>query len=79
VVCGSEGLDSERILRETDASELMEGLYVKVEEGGCVVERYKLVREIFLQAVDSAGDHWLERRLIPNQLRPGVDLFAEEP
>ena len=43
------GLDVERQLRETDASDLMEGLYIKVEENGCVVDRMKYVRASFLQ------------------------------
>jgi hypothetical protein len=64
---------------ETDASDAMEGLYVKVEEDGRVVERYKLVRESFLTTVQASDSHWLERPIVPNQLRPGVDLFWDEP
>ncbi|HEV2861510.1 MAG TPA: RNA ligase family protein [Pyrinomonadaceae bacterium] len=75
-VCESKGLDPARALRETDASGLMEGLYVKAEDDARVVERFKFVRASFLQAVDESGDHWLNRPVIPNQLREGVDLFA---
>jgi hypothetical protein len=75
-VCASRKLDAERALRETDHSGLMEGLYLKVEEGGRVTERFKFVRSSFLQAVDESGDHWLNRPIIPNQLREGVDIFA---
>jgi len=75
-VCESKGLDAERALRETDPSGGMEGLYIKVEEGGRVVERFKFVRGSFLQAVEESGDHWLNRPVIPNQLREGVDIFA---
>jgi hypothetical protein len=78
-VCDSEGLELERVLRETDPSDAMEGLYVKVEEDGRVVERYKLVRESFLTTVQASDSHWLERPIVPNQLRPGVDLFWDEP
>ncbi|HVG19836.1 MAG TPA: RNA ligase family protein [Blastocatellia bacterium] len=75
-VCESRNLDSARALRETDSSGLMEGLYLKVEEGGRVTERFKFVRDSFLQAVGESGDHWLNRPIIPNQLREGVDIFA---
>jgi len=79
LACESRGLDPERALRETDSSGLMEGLYVKVEEGGRVAERFKLVRASFHQAVDDSGDHWLNRPVIPNRLREGADLFARRP
>jgi hypothetical protein len=54
----------------------MEGLYIKVEDAHKVIERFKFVRNTFLQAVDESGDHWLNRPIIPNQLREGVDIFA---
>ncbi|HEX8118328.1 MAG TPA: RNA ligase family protein, partial [Pyrinomonadaceae bacterium] len=75
-VCEARGLDAARALRETDGAGLMEGLYVKVEEGGRVVERFKFVRPSFTQAVDDSGEHWLNRPVIPNQLCEGVSLFA---
>ncbi|HEV2764056.1 MAG TPA: RNA ligase family protein [Pyrinomonadaceae bacterium] len=75
-VCESKGLDAGRALRETDPAGLMEGLYVKVEDGERVVGRFKFVRESFRQAVDDSGEHWLNRPVIPNRLREGVDLFA---
>jgi hypothetical protein len=52
--CRRRGLDPERAWRETDRSVLMEGLYVKVEEDGQVVRRYKYVRADFLTAVFAA-------------------------
>jgi hypothetical protein len=63
---------------QTDPSDLMEGLYLKVEEGGQVVERLKFVRRDFLTTIVDAGDHWRERPIIANLLRPGVDLYADE-
>jgi hypothetical protein len=70
------GLDPVRVLAETDATDLMEGLYVKHEAEGVVRGRYKFVRGDFLQrALD--GDHWLDRPLIPNGLAAGVDLFGQ--
>jgi hypothetical protein len=68
--------DPERVLRETDASDDMEGLYLKVEEEGRVAGRYKLVRHGFLTTVLDGGTHWLDRPIIPNGLRPDVDIFS---
>lgn len=58
--------DPERIARETDPSDLMEGLYIKVEEAGCVRARYKYVRADFLTVVHDSGTHWLRRPIVPN-------------
>lgn len=57
------------------SAETMEGLYVKHEERGTVLGRYKLVRPSFLQAVADSGEHWMDRPIEQNRLRPGVDLF----
>ncbi|MBQ4401847.1 MAG: RNA ligase family protein [Synergistaceae bacterium] len=62
------GLDPERSLKDTDLSGLMEGLYIKVEENGRVVDRMKFVRAEFLQQVDFSETHWIDRPIIPNQL-----------
>ena len=75
-VCEARGLDAARALRETDSAGLLEGLYIKVEDEGRVIERFKFVRPSFTQAVDDSGDHWLNRPVIPNRLREGVSLFA---
>lgn len=53
----------------------MEGLYIKIEEGGAVTGRFKYVRSTFLQTVLDAGNHWMDRPLLPNALRPGVTLW----
>jgi RNA ligase len=74
-LCAERGLDSERVLRETDTSGLMEGLYIKVEEQGRVTERYKYVRGGFLQAVFDSESHWMDRPLLPNALAPDRELF----
>ena len=63
-----QGLDVERQVRETDPSLTMEGLYIKVEEGGEVRERVKFVRNSFYQCVNASGSHWQQRPIIPNQL-----------
>lgn len=73
----SAGADPEFALaRETDDSDLSEGLYIKWEENGRVVDRYKWVRRDFIQAIKDSGSHWRDRPLVKNGLRPDVDLFA---
>jgi hypothetical protein len=66
----------ERVWKETDGSDLMEGLYVKDETNGTVAGRFKYVRADFLTAVLDSGGHWLRRPVLPNRLDDGVDLFA---
>ena len=73
------GFDEDRVIRETDSTNLMEGLYIKVEEDGMVKERYKFVRAQFLATVIKSESHWLQRPIVPNQLIEGIDLFAFQP
>jgi hypothetical protein len=70
------GLDAEEALHQTDASDRMEGLYIKVEEEGVVKERYKFVRGDFRSRVADSESHWLARPIVPNELMAGVDLFG---
>lgn len=74
-LCAERGLDVAQTLRESETNGLMEGLYIKVEEDGAVIERYKYVRGGFLQTVFDSESHWLDRPLLPNCLAPGVELF----
>ncbi len=67
-VCEKQGLDYERQLIGTDTSTTMEGLYIKVEEGGEVVFRVKYVRRGFTQCITESDVHWQNRPIIPNQL-----------
>ena len=71
----AEGLDPERLANETDPADEMEGLYIKVESGGLVTDRYKFVRASFLTSVVESGSHWLNRPIVPNRLAAGVDIF----
>jgi len=75
-ICLEQGLDVERSLKQTDQSTLMEGLYIKVEPQETVTARYKYVRSSFLTTIQQSEGHWLNRPIIPNQLRPGADLFT---
>lgn len=72
------GLDPATVRAETDPSDLMEGLYVKVEQDGAVVGRYKYIRANFLATVLQSGSHWLDRPIVPNGLREGRDIFGDE-
>lgn len=66
------GADPDVICRQTDASRTMEGIYIKVEQDGEVVDRMKFVRPTFLQTVETSDQKWLDRLIIPNKL--SVDL-----
>jgi hypothetical protein len=59
------------VRRQTDLSDLAEGLYIKVEEEGRVVARYKYVRQDFLTRVIDAESHWQSRPILPNQIARG--------
>lgn len=70
------GLDEDRQCRETDLSDTMEGLYIKIEEDGQVADRLKYVRASFTQTVDASQTHWLDRPIVPNRLScPTERLF----
>lgn len=71
-----EGHDLAASWRQADKSDLAEGLYIKVEENGVVTGRYKWVRADFVQAILDADIHHSRQPFIPNQLAPGVDLYA---
>ncbi len=75
----SAGLDPARVATETDPSDRMEGLYLKIEEDGRVVERLKFVRATFLQTVLDSGSHWHDRPILPNRLAPDAALFGPPP
>ncbi len=75
-LCATRNLDHMQVLKETDTSSLMEGLYIKIEEDGIVKERYKYVRASFLQTVFDSESHWMDRPLLPNSLKAGAELFS---
>jgi hypothetical protein len=75
-IARAQNLDRKRVASETDRSDLSEGLYIKAEQNGRVVGRYKFVRASFLTSVVDSGSHWHARPIVPNQLRAGIDLYA---
>ncbi|WP_033337970.1 RNA ligase family protein [Catenuloplanes japonicus] len=70
------GVDPDRAVAETDTGDDMEGLYLKHEEDGRVVARYKWVRAGFLQAVLDSGSHWADRPIVPNRLADPEVMYA---
>lgn len=68
----------EMVDRQTEDSDLAEGLYVKREEGCCVTGRFKFVRADFIQAITDADGHWQSRPILPNRLAEGIDIFAPD-
>ena len=72
-----QGLDVQKILNETDSSRLMEGLYIKVEEDGRVVDRLKYVRTSFLQNIAQSETRWLDRPIVPNRLSCDIGALFE--
>lgn len=71
--------NSARLSSETDPTNLMEGLYVKVEEYGVVKERYKWIRNGFLQSVIDSDSHWMDRPIVPNIMDDGCEVYKLNP
>lgn len=57
---------------QTDQSDLMEGLYIKLEDEETVTGRYKFVRASFLTTVMDSQSHWQSRPILKNRLAPGA-------
>ncbi|HUQ05514.1 MAG TPA: RNA ligase family protein [Kofleriaceae bacterium] len=74
-VAAESGVEAERAGLETDPADEAEGLYLKIEEDGVVVERLKWIRWSFLSSVLDSGSHWMSRPIVPNQLAPGVEIW----
>ena len=74
-----EGQPLDLVRQQTDLSDLAEGLYLKTESDGQVTGRYKWVRPDFVQTILDSGSHHSRRPVLPNQLAPGVDLYAPTP
>ncbi len=74
--CEKLGLRYDIALKETNKSNLMEGLYIKQESHHQVEDRFKFVRSDFLTSILDSETHWLDRPIIPNRLANGVNLFV---
>ena len=51
-----------------------EGLYLKIERGGVVVGRYKLVHDEFIQSIIDSDDHWKYKVMVKNILADNFDI-----
>lgn len=41
-----------------------------------VIDRFKYVRNSFLNTILDSETHWINRTIIPNKLKEGLDLFS---
>ncbi len=69
------GVSWEDVQKQTNMSDLSEGLYIKEESNGQVVGRYKFVRSDFLNSILDSETHWMDRPIVPNLLAQDVDLY----
>lgn len=74
-VISEQNLDVAKAWRQCDISDLMEGLYIKVETEFETVDRFKWVRHDFVQTILDAGEHHLKQPYIANQLDTRVDIY----
>ena len=73
--CRKGGVEPETARRQTDLTGIMEGIYVKVEEGDYVIDRLKYVRTSFLNRILDSESHWMNRPMVANRLAEGTNLF----
>lgn len=71
-----EKIDVDLNIGKIEDNFLMEGIYGKIEKNGEVLERFKFVRDGFIQKILDS-DHWLSRPIIPNGLNPNVNIFEQ--
>lgn len=76
--CKKSGVNPETAARQTDLSGIMEGIYIKVEEGDYVIDRLKFVRASFLNTILDSESHWVSRPIVANRLADGADLFCAD-
>lgn len=76
--CKKGGVHPETALRQTDLSGVMEGVYIKVEDGDYVTDRMKFVRASFLNTILDSESHWASRPIVANCLADGTDLFSPD-
>lgn len=77
-VVAREGLPLDLCWTQTNPDDEAEGLYLKIEDEDHVLARYKFVRQGFVQTILDSGSHHSHRPILPNQLAPGVDLYAPQ-
>ncbi len=73
------GIDKETVMRQTDMSDLSEGIYIKVETETETVDRYKFVRADFTNKIiesNKEDGHWTNRPIIQNKLSDGAKILG---
>lgn len=75
--CNELNLSYDLAKSQTDSSDKMEGLYIKVENEEEVLIRCKYVRDTFTNTILDSETHWVNRPIIPNKLRFDIDIFKE--
>ncbi len=73
--CKKGGVRLDLAQAQTDLSGIMEGIYIKVEDGDYVTGRLKYVRGSFLNTILDSESHWMKRPIVANCLADGADLF----
>lgn len=73
--CARSGVAEELSAKQTDLTGIMEGIYIKVEDGDYVTDRLKYVRASFLNTILDSDSHWVNRPIVPNCLADDVQLF----
>lgn len=74
--CDTLNLSFELVKKQTDMSEYMEGIYIKAESENYTIDRFKYVRNSFLNTILNSETHWLNRPLIPNLLADNINIFS---
>lgn len=72
--CQMFGANVEKVMKETDQSGLMEGLYIKHEDDLQVVGRYKYIRYEFLQNILNSGSHLIDRLPVYNAVESEFEV-----
>jgi hypothetical protein len=73
---GPSAFDSEfEDPRTGQVDDLMEGLYLRIEDAGWVAGRAKFVRIEFVERV-KRSEHWQHQKMIPNLLADGADIWS---
>lgn len=74
--CGRTGQELDKVLAETDTSDLAEGLYIKHEEDRQVLGRYKYVRYEFVEHIVNSGSHVRDREPTHNVVLGGYQCLS---
>ncbi len=75
--CTEHGLDVDDVMSTTDTAPMMEGVYIKIEENGCVTDRLKYVRADYVQHANVDTQEWLKKTIVPNQLAVPFDSIFD--